>query len=148
MGLGTSPAGASPLGFGAADEVAAPPTPTAYSREIDQATSDYSIDATTGNFKRMTATRQRVLLALRTVWRSSTAQTGWGLRRPSKMGASYEAEADAAVRAALYQLTDIDRAIEIISVTIERGSGGRGRATVYWRDTTTNETTTETVGIG
>lgn len=146
MGFGTSPAGAFPFGFGAEEEVATPTSPTAFSRQIDPATKDYAIE--NGAFKRMPPLRQRVVLALSTLRLSSTVLRDWGVGVPRKMGSAAEAEVDASVRLALRQLAEVERAIVIDSVTTERGSGGRARAVVRWRDVMTDTTNTDPVLLG
>jgi hypothetical protein len=147
MGFGTSPLGGFPVGFSAADTVAAPAVPTAFVRDIDQATRDYSIDAKTGAFKRTTPVRQRVQLALSTTFGSSTVLRTWGVRRPRKMGGSFAAEVEQSVRDALRDLVT-EGLVVVESVTVEKGSGGRSRATVVFRDLTAGATYTEGVIVG
>lgn len=143
MGLGTSPAGAFPAGYGYPTQAAEPSQSNRYTRAIDVATGDYSIDTATGGFARTTPTRQRVLLALATVAGSSTVQPLWGVGRPPKMGPQFESEVEASVRLALKPMVD-DGSVTILSVTVERGASSRARATVRWRDTSGN-TYTEAV---
>lgn len=145
MGLGISPCGGFPLGFGEPTAAGAPPTLTQCSREIDPATKDYSINASTKGFSRMTGTRQRVVLAITTAFQSSTVQRTWGIRTAPKMGWSFEQEQEASIREALRQMAEVERVIAIESITIERGSGGRSRATISWRDLTTGTIETEPV---
>ena len=147
MGFGTSPLGGFPVGFTAADEVAAPAKATAFVRDIDQATRDYSIDARTGAFKRTTPVRQRVQLALSTMVGSSTVLRTWGVLRPPKMGGSFAAAVEQSVREALSDLVT-ELLIVVQSVTVERGSGGRARAVVTVRDLTAGATYTEGVIVG
>jgi hypothetical protein len=147
MGFGTSPLGGFPFGFSAPVEADAPATPTAFVRDIGQATRDYSIDARTAAFKRTTAVRQRVQLALSTLAGSSSVQRTWGVVRPPKMGGTFETETEASVRAALAPMVR-EGLLEVVAVTVERGAGGRARATATFRDLTTGVTQTAAVPIG
>jgi phage baseplate assembly protein W len=86
----------------------------------------------------MPATRQAVLLALKTVRGSSTALSSFGVKLPRKMGETFEAECRSAVTAALSHLINTNR-IRLDSVTAEKGLGGRGRITVAYTDIATGK---------
>ncbi len=147
MGFGTSPVGGFPVGFSSPTTATAPATPTRYVRAIGVDTKDYAIDAT-GAFARTSPVRQRVVLALCTMIESSNVQRDWGISRPPKMGRNFEAQVEAAVRKAMWQLVDVEKLVAIESVTVERGSGGRARATMLFRDLTTDQTFVEGVTLG
>lgn len=146
MGLGTSSCGLTVAGFGDATEVDAPPAPTQWVRRVDPATGDYEIDAETGNFRRMTPVRQRVLLSLATALGSSTAQQGWGIKRPRKINRSFASDLEQSARFALQPMVT-DGSISIESVTVDTGFS-RSRLIVTYRDLTTKQRAQETIPIG
>lgn len=133
---GTMPFGTGPFGLGTPTSLTAPPTGTAGVRYLNPASRDYEVDPATGQLAQMPSIRQRVLLAVTTLFRSSTAVPTFGIKLPRKMGTTFPAEADAAVRSALRHLTETEALIRINSVTTER-YGGRARITVAWTDLST-----------
>src|SRR5690349_21781461 len=133
-GFGTMPAGTGPFGIGTPTTTAAPPTGTAGSRYLNPASRDYQQDTDTQQLAQMPAIRQRVLLAVMTEKGSSTALPKFGIARPRKVTPSFEAEITASVRASLVQLTDVERAIRIDAIDIERGASGRQRVTISYTD--------------
>ena len=81
--------------------------------------------------------RQRVLITLTTEQGSVPTQPTFGIRRPKKMGDSFEAEMKSAVRVALQQLTDVEKVMRIDQILVRKGIGGRSETTVVYTDMTT-----------
>lgn len=134
-----APPGCGPFGDGVNLTGTSPPTGSFGSRYINPATKSYQQDPATHQMAQMPAVRQRVLLALTTLVGSSTALPTFGITYPSKMGTSFEAESQASIRAALKQMTDIERVLRIDSIGVERGAAGRARFTVSYTDITTGQ---------
>lgn len=134
-GLGTAAAGQVAAGFGDPATGSAPPAAERMSRYIDPATGEYEVDSSTGNFRRWTPVQQRVFLALKTVFGSSSVQRRWGVRLPRKVTASFNAEVEQAARDALARMTDVEKVIRILRVEVDR-VGSRSRCAVYFRDLT------------
>jgi phage baseplate assembly protein W len=137
-GFGLTPAGTSGAGFGVPAVGGAPPDGPAGSRFIDPVTKDYAQDSTTGQLKQMPPIRQRVLIALTTVLGSASTLPNLGMRAPRKMGDRFEGQMRNAVAAALYQLTEVEKVIRLVRVTVIKGRGGRSQTTVVWTYTQTN----------
>lgn len=133
-------AGTGPAGLSTPAEVAVSPLPSAGSRYINPSSGDYQIDAATGQFAQMPPTRQRVLLALKTVFGSSTAAPDFGLRAPRKIGRNYVAQTKQEVRAALRHLT-LENApvILITAIDVVRIGSSRVVATVSYVDLKTGQ---------
>jgi hypothetical protein len=138
-GAGLLPFGLGPFGFGTPLSVEAPPAGAAGSRYLNPATGDYEQDPTTRQFAQMPALRQRVVLALRTLLRSSTAVPTMGVELPRKMGTTYAAEVRNAVLVALRQLVEIEKIMRVDGITTVKGVGGRSLITVSYTDLTTGE---------
>jgi len=138
-GFGLMPFGLGPFGLETPDDPPEPPTGTAGSRYINPATGDYETDGVTGQLKQMPRTRQRVLLALVTLRRSASTSPGFGGKYPRKMGTTFEIETRQAVLFALKHLIEVEKAIRIENILIERGLGSRARITVSYTDLDTNE---------
>lgn len=133
-----APPGCGPFGAGVAITGAAPPTPgTLTARYVNPATKSYQQNPVTRQLAQMPPVRQRVLLALTNRVGSSTADPSRGVLFPSKMTTTFEAEMAASIRAALRQMTDIERVIRIDRITVERGVSGRARPVVSYTDLTT-----------
>jgi hypothetical protein len=132
------PMGTSPFGLGTPAAAAVPPDGPAGSRYLNPITRDYEVDSSTGQFKQMPGTRQRVLIALLTV-RNSSGIPGFGVRAPVRMGDSFEAEMQNAVRQALRHMSEIEKSIRIDDIKVERGLGGRSRTTVSFTDLVTGD---------
>lgn len=139
-GYGVYPSAVSPFGLGTPIPAAAPPNGPSGTRFIDPATGDYKQDPTTKQLAQMPSTRQRVLIALKTVVKSSTVNPSFGIKPPRKMGTFFESEQTQAVRAALAHLTDTEQVIRIDAITVERGINSRSRTTVAFTDLTTGKT--------
>src|SRR6478609_537906 len=138
-GIGLFPVGLGPCGFGtpiSADPIPAGPVGC---RFIDPSTGDYAIDIATRQFQQMPPLRQRVLLALTTLFRSNNAVPGFGIKLPQKLGSNYQVEVTNAVNAAVYQLTSIEKIMQIDSIVAQKGSGGRSLITVSYTDLTTKQ---------
>ena len=97
------------------------------------------IDAATNQFAQMPGTRQRVLLAVMTELESS-GMAGFGIKRPPRMGPTFEAEMRAAVQSALRHMTQVERSLRLDAVLVERGRGGRARTTILYKDLVTGST--------
>lgn len=139
-GFGLLPAGLGPFGFGVPPEAALPPDGPSGSRYINPATKDYEQDPDTLQLKQMPALRQRVLIAMTMRKGSAVTLPDLGVAFPTKMGTAFEAEVTASVRAALRQLTDIERVLRINAIAVERGASGRARVTLSYTDLTTGNT--------
>ncbi len=136
-GFGSAPFGGSPYGLGVPGEAALPTTSPAGSRYLNPATRDYQYDSDTGQFAQMPEIRQRVLISLTTEQGSIPTQPTFGIKRPMKMGDSFESEMKAAVRLALQQLTDVEKVMRIDQIIVRKGAGGRSETTVVYTDMTT-----------
>lgn len=101
--------------------------------------------ASDNSFGKMPAIRQRVAFALGTALGSSTASPGLGVKRPDKMGDGFERQLEQRVRAALRQLTDVEKLITVLRVDVIRGTM-RSQATVSFMENQTG--TTGVVAIG
>lgn len=139
-GFGTQPYGTSQYGIGVpASPDMLPIGPSGFTRWIDPVTGDYATDSTTGHFEQTTALRQRVLIRLRTVLGSSTAFMLRGMKLPKKIGAGFAEQVQQAVRDCLRQETDIEKVMEILSITVET-SGARSATHLRYKDLTTGAT--------
>jgi hypothetical protein len=145
-GFGSMSLGSGPFGLGTPVTGEDPPDGAAGSRYIDPVSRDYAQDPATKQLKQMPGTRQRVLLALMTLERSSSALPTFGIRLPKKMGETYDAQMKNAVRAALRQLTEVEQVVRIDGIVVERGLGGRSRTTVAYTDLETLTQDSATVG--
>jgi len=137
-GIGLFPAGFGPFGIGTPLSADPLPTPGSGCRFIDPSSKDYAIDTATKQFQQMPPLRQRVLLALITVFASSTAVPKMGVQMPTKMGRTYEAQVRNSINVALNQLVNIEKVMRVNSITVIKGSGGRSLVTVSYTDLTTN----------
>ncbi len=137
-GFGTAPGGSSPFGIATPAAAVAPPDGPAGSRFINPISRDYEVDDTTGHFKQMPGTRQRVLLAVMTI-RDSSGLPGFGVRMPTRMGDAFERQGENAVRQALFHMTDVEKSLLINSIKVERGLGGRARITISFTDLVTGD---------
>lgn len=131
------PMGSAPYGLGTPVTSEAPPDGPAGCRYLNPATRDYELDPDTGQFAQMPHLRHRVLHTLLMIQGSSTARPIDGVKQPRRMGPTFEAEMRASVRAAMRQMTDIEKVMLIEDIAVERGRGGRARVTVSYRDLTT-----------
>lgn len=138
-GFGLLPFGTGPYGFGTPTTGAAPPVGAAGSRYINPVTRDYQIDPATGQQAQMPPLRQRVLLAVMTVLRSSTALPGMGINLPKKMGTTYEVETQNAVLLAVRQMTDVEKVMRVDRIDVKRTGTGRSEITISYTDLTTGE---------
>ncbi len=136
-GFGLFPAGFGPFGFGTPLSADPIPTPGSGCRFIDPVSGDYGIDNATKQFQQMPPLRQRVLLALVTILKTSTAVPNFGLKTPTKMGNTFEAQVRNAVNVALNQLVNIEKVMRVNSITALKGAGGRALITVAYTDLTT-----------
>lgn len=139
-GFGLMPFGFGPYGFGTPAVGVAPPTGAAGSRYINPQSRDYEIDPATKQQAQMPGVRQRVLLAVTTVLRSSTAIPGMGINMPKKMGTSYEAQVRNAVLMSLRQMTDVEKVLRVDAIIVMRTGTGRSQITISYTDLTTGET--------
>lgn len=137
-GFGSMPAGSSPFGLGTPAAAVEPPDGPSGSRYLNPITRDYEVDATTGHFKQMPGTRQRVLIALLTL-RNSSGLAGFGVRMPTRMGDAFETQSKQAVRQALQHMTEVEKSMRIDDIVVERGIGGRSRVTVVFTDLVTGD---------
>ncbi len=133
-GFGVLSFGTGPAGLGDPVEASAPPTGSAGVRFLSVKTGDYEQDDDTGQLKQIPASRQKVVLALRTIEGSSSALTTFGIKHPRKMGDRFEAEMRNAVQVALRHLTETQKVIRIDQIIVEKGAGGRSKTTVVYTD--------------
>lgn len=136
-GFGSAPFGSSGYGLGVPGNAASPTTSPAGSRYLNPSTGDYQYNSTTGQLAQMPNLRQRVLLTVMTEYGSIPTQPTFGIRRPLKMGDTFEAEMKAAVRAALAYLTDTEKVMRIDQILVRKGAGGRSETTIVFTDMTT-----------
>lgn len=132
------PLGTGPFGLGTPISDAAPAAGPTGSRFINPITGDYEQDPDTKHLKQMPGTRQRVVLALTTLLGSSSVIPKFGVRFPKKMGQTFDAKCQQAVRSALRQLTEVEEVVRIDGITVEKGLGGRARIVVSWTDLSTD----------
>jgi hypothetical protein len=123
-----------PYGIGTPAPSADPPTGDAGVRYIDPASHDYAFDSATGQLAQMPTVRQRVLLAVTQLRGSSTALPNDGINLPRKMGDTFVAEMQQSVRAALRQLTDVEKLVRIDGIDVIKGQGGRSQTTITYTD--------------
>lgn len=126
-------AGLGPFGLGTPADSTERPTGKAGSRFLNPQTRDYEIDPAGGQYKQMPGTRQRVLIAVTTALNSS-GQRGLGIKPPGRMSETFEAEQRAAVAEALRPMTEVEKSVRLDGVIVERGSGGRARTTIIFKD--------------
>lgn len=138
-GFGQTAMGLKPFGFGT--PVAAPAAASGSwgVRWLDPVSRNFEIDPTTGQYKQMPEIRHRVFLMLAETFGSSTVRPTDGLKRPEKMGDGFERLQEAAVRRALFQLTDVENLIRIDAVIVTRVNNQRAHTIVQWTDLTTEE---------
>lgn len=137
-GFGNSPFGITPFGTGTPAVAQAPPeSPPEGARYLNPSTRDYE-QGSDGEYKRMPITRQRVLLALTTLYNSSSVLIGQGLKLPRKMDRHFEQRARVAVETVLRPLV-LERAIRLDGVAVERTSTGRARIRVDFTDLATRQ---------
>jgi len=144
-GFGRQACGISAAGSGEPATIQEVADPSRGTRYLNPATGDYENDGDTGQLKQMPGTRQRVLLAIKTIRGSATANPRFGKLSPTKMGAQFEAEEEAAVRSALAHLTREDApVIRIDDIRVTRIATGRSLTVLSYTDLTTGLPSTET----
>jgi hypothetical protein len=124
----------------------APPARSQMSRYINPYTKDYEYDLVSRGFRRMTGIRQRVQLALGTLRGSSTTLSKWGVTLPRKITPQFPAEAEAAVRQALSQMTDVEKVLKVNRVEVQTYHM-RSKIVVWFTDLTTNMEAQETLNL-
>ncbi len=130
--------GTSPFGVGTPASATEPPSGPAGSRYLNPVTRDYEVDSSTGQFKQMPGTRQRVLLTVLTV-RDSSGVRGFGVKLPPRMGETFERQVENELRRALRTMTEVEKSLLINGITVERGLGGRARITIAFTDLVTGD---------
>lgn len=121
------------FGAGSPEDLDAPLKVTGGSRYLNTATRDYEHDSVLGSLRQMPQLHQRIAIAVTTDPRSSSALRKLGLERPRKIGPVFDAEMQAAVRAALKHITDAGDMI-INSIKVERSFGGRSQMIIDFDD--------------
>ena len=136
-----SPFGSTPFGSGTPLPAGPPPTGnSSLCRFIDGATGDYQVDPTTGHLAGMSLLDQRILIALTSIKGSSTVLPNMGITHPAKIDASMTRLMQAEARAALFQLTDVERAMRIDDLLVEQVPPvGRVQLTVNFTDLATGQ---------
>ena len=134
LGIGRQRAGRTGAGLGEAGVAPPPPIP-AQGAPFLTSEGNYVIDPASGDIGRMPSARHQVLLALQTVGASATADTSLGENKPTKIGTSFAANAEASVRRALQPLVE-RRIISLdgVSVTVSRSAPGTVERVVSYTD--------------
>ncbi len=145
LGVGLAPIGTSLAGIGESDDD--PQVPDGMSsmcREIDPVIRDYHVDTETLHLSQTTSVRQRVMIRLGTLRRSSTSLPELGVAMPPKMDQHFVPKVVSAVYEALRQEIEIEKIVRIESVDVQRGNR---RASVHVRyiDLTTGQREKATV---
>lgn len=130
--------GTSPFGVGTPASATEPPSGPAGSRYLNPVTRDYEVDSTTGQFKQMPGTRQRVVITVLTV-RDSSGVRGFGVRLPGRMGDAFERQVENEIRRSLRYMTEVEKSLLITEIKVERGLGGRARITISFTDLVTGD---------
>jgi hypothetical protein len=145
IGFGGLAIGSTPFGSGTPAEAIEPPDgPPEAARFIDPTTRDWVV-AEDGAYQRMPMVRQRVLLRLATLLRSSSVLPGFGTRLPERIDDRYEQKAEQAIRAALADMV-LAQEIKILRIDTKLGNPtGRVEHTVSYMDLTTGNSDTVTV---
>ena len=136
MGIGSTPVGSS------IQQQSAPwSKATGQARYLDPYTGDYVITTDDTDLQRMPTVRQRVLLALITRRGSIAGNPNFG--NPAwnidRIDQRFETRLRNAIKLALYQLVEIEKAIRIERIGIEIKSGGRCIYTVEYIDLVTKD---------
>lgn len=134
MGFASSSFAVTPFGCGTPATATEPPAVAHGARYIDPRTRDWVVGED-GEWQRMPAVRQQVLLAVATIFGSSTVERSRGIRRPVKVGANYDNEMRIAVTNALRFLISSQK-IRLLGVTVEHVRPGRALHTISYFDLT------------
>lgn len=97
---------------------------------LNHITGDYERDST-GAYKRMPRIRQRVVLALGTIYGSATAIPDLGTKYPDKITESFTSQVKSEVQRALLPMTSAGE-IRVDSVTVDLPQAGRVEVTVAY----------------
>lgn len=128
----------SPFGPGTTAAGNAPPSkPARRAAFLDPKTKDFGLD-TEGERDRMPEVRQQFLLALTTLFESSTVAPEKGVSLPRKVTDDIQRQAHNAVELACKHITDAGRA-KITRVVAEETQMGRVQVKVDYDDLTLNE---------
>jgi len=136
--------GSTPFGYGTPTTAGTLPKRVAAANYLNPATKDYEQDPDTGELAQMPIVRQRVLLALTETFGSSSARPTDGILTPRKIGKDFQRAMADAVRQALRQLIEVERAIRVDDVTV-RHEGSRAITTLSYTDLATGQQTSTTV---
>lgn len=143
-GFGGFSIGSTPFGAGTPAEAVEPPDgPPLGARFLDATTRDWVVGED-GEYQRMPLVRQRVLLRLATLLRSSSVLPEFGVRLPDRIDNRYQQKADQAIRAALADMV-LAQEIKILRIDTKLGNPtGRVEHTVSYMDLTTGNSDTVT----
>lgn len=130
-----APLGETPLGYGEPEEAPVPPEVSTFSRFIDTGAGDFAMDDETRGLAQMPGVRQRVLLALKTRFGTSTVLPRFGLRWGGKLDAQAESRIKGEIRLCLKPLVE-DGSISLVSIDWEKRDLGRAVATITYFDKT------------
>lgn len=133
-GFADSPFSLTPFGLGTPAEATEPPDVPHGARYLDPRTKDYVVGGD-GEYQRMPAVMQQVLIAVSTVVGSSTVERKRGIRRPMKVTQNYDAEFRIAVLNALRFLIDAQK-IRDVATQVEHVRPGRATHTISYFDMT------------
>jgi len=132
MALGTGP-----LGYGDPDEAEDPPEDAQLlSTWVSPATKQYEIDPVRGSLAEVSPVRGRVIYCLTQRLGSSALLPDDGVEYPKRVDDVFVATVQSRVRAALRQLTDVERVMRIEAIIVEE-AGRRSRFLIHYTDLTT-----------
>jgi hypothetical protein len=142
-----SPLALTPFGVGTPATITAPPAnPPTYCRYINPGSRDLEIDSDTRHFKQMPKLRQRVVLTLLTLKRSSSVLPEVGVEIPPKLDDRSEQRIRKAVYQAFYRMTTVEKVMRIDGLLISRNVG-RVQITLAYTDLTTGRPGGEPVSV-
>ena len=131
IGIGIQPAGVTLGGLGSPEETTPLPKPESGAPHIN-ISGNYVI-APNGDVARDRSARHRVLLCVRTIRKSATADPKLGISIPQKIGTSFDSEMRKAIDIALTPCTS-DGSVRVDDVKIENRGGGRVYVTISFTD--------------
>jgi hypothetical protein len=132
-GLGTSPVGSTPFGFGTPATATAPPEDPPDLAQFIEPREKQNTLASDGEYQRMPIVRHKVLLALTTTLGSSAAVPTLGMKLERKMDDSFEQRQEQNVRDALAHIPANEMTLN--SVVVRRvAPTGRSEITVGYDD--------------
>lgn len=117
LGIGSQHLGTSPAGLGQADAVTPLPSFAKGARYIG-ADGNPVIDPVNGGFMKADPIAMRVVFAIKTTLKSSSANQNLGVEWPKKIDARFESTLSASVMKALFELTSMKQ-ISVDGLSVE-----------------------------